>query len=275
MDQLKILIVDDDTMMAQTLANIFHLKGYHPVAVHSAADALAALDQANFDCVLTDIRMPDMDGVALFEEIRKRQLYMPVILMTAYAAEALVQKGLEAGVAGVLEKPLDLNRVLYVLSHLQKNMTITVAGGDPQFRQTLGVILSNGGFKVREVTDLPASAAALNDPSGIILLDAGTSLKDCSEVLRSVHAHAPQPPAGSHHGRRAGSGCCASIRAAVRRFYLSPQPPGCARSIAHHRCNPGAAHPLLAGESMIRCRSFDPAFRLPFHMVTRQEHDGF
>lgn len=194
MDQLKILIVDDDTMMAQTLADIFHLKGYHPVAVHSAADALAALDQANFDCVLTDIRMPDMDGVALFEEIRKRQLYVPVILMTAYAAEALVQKGLEAGAAGVLEKPLDLNRVLYVLSHLQKNMTITVVGGDPQFRQTLGVILSNGGFKVREVTDLPASAAALNDPSGIILLDAGTSLKDCSEVLRSVHAHAPSPP---------------------------------------------------------------------------------
>jgi two-component system response regulator GlrR len=193
-DLLNILIVDDDTMMAQTLADIFHLKGYHPVAVHSAAEALSTLDQSNFDCVLMDIRMPDMDGVALFEEIRKRQIPVPVILMTAYAAEALIQRGLKAGVAGVLEKPLDLNRLLYLLSHLQKNMTITVVGDDPQFRQALGAILSNGGFKVREGIDLHASAASLNDPSGIILLDTGTSLEDCSEVLRSVHAHAPSLP---------------------------------------------------------------------------------
>lgn len=193
-ENLHILIVDDDVRMAHTLADILTLKGHTPVAVSSGAAALEQIGQFSFDCVLTDIRMPGMDGVALFLEIHKKQPNLPVILMTAYASEALVQQGLDAGAAGMLEKPLDLNQLLSFFACLQKETTITIIDNDPAFCQTIGDILELRGYKVRQITNPHIAVDEMVGSSQVLLLDMKLNSITGIDLLRSVRIHYPALP---------------------------------------------------------------------------------
>ncbi len=85
-DGPRILIVDDDCMMAKTMADILNVKGFRADTAHSAAETLALASEHEFDCVLTDVKMPEMNGVDLFRALKKRKPDVPIVLMTAYAA---------------------------------------------------------------------------------------------------------------------------------------------------------------------------------------------
>ena len=110
--QRKILIVDDDRRLAWTLVNILNYEGYQADENHSVEDALRRMQEINFDCVLCDIRMPIWNRVDLVRTISDQQPGTPVILMTAYASDDLVQDGLAEGVAVVLTKPLNIRQLL-------------------------------------------------------------------------------------------------------------------------------------------------------------------
>ena len=101
-EKLRILIVDDDRKMAKTLVDILKVKGYEAEAAHSGPDALDRLNKGRFDCLLTDIKMPQMNGVELYRAIKAMQPDLPVVLMTAYSTDNLVQEGLEEGAIATL-----------------------------------------------------------------------------------------------------------------------------------------------------------------------------
>jgi two-component system response regulator HydG len=193
-ENLQILIVDDDERMAHTLADILTLKGYSPVSVTSGPAALEQLSRASFDCVLTDIRMPGMNGVELFLEIHKGYPDLPVVLMTAYATEALVQQGLEAGAAGLLEKPLDLNQLLTVFTCLKRETTITVIDDDPVFCQTIGDILELRGYKVRKITNPHLEVEEIVGSSQVLLLDMKLNHINGNDLLKDVRQKFPNLP---------------------------------------------------------------------------------
>jgi CheY-like chemotaxis protein len=150
---LCILVVDDRRNMAKTLAAILRVSGYetdtagsspealqkiaHSIAPNLQADpgpvstgspsgpsvragAQSGQDQvcSHYDCVFSDVRMPGMNGVELCRQIKARLPDLPVVLMTAYSTDALVQEGLEEGVVAVLSKPLDLDFVLALCASL-------------------------------------------------------------------------------------------------------------------------------------------------------------
>lgn len=117
-DKLRILIVDDDRRMARTLVDILRVKGYEVEGAHSASEALEKLGGDRFDCVLSDIRMPGVNGVDLYRAIKGRQPDLPVVLMTAYSDDKRVKEGLEGGAIRVFFKPLDINALLEFLSSL-------------------------------------------------------------------------------------------------------------------------------------------------------------
>ncbi|MBN1488151.1 MAG: response regulator, partial [Anaerolineae bacterium] len=71
--RLNILVVDDDIMMAKTLHDILKLKGYNVEVAHSGVEALKKVAETSFDCVLSDIKMPEIDGIGLFRAIKVRQ----------------------------------------------------------------------------------------------------------------------------------------------------------------------------------------------------------
>ena len=115
-EELRILIVDDDQRMANTLKDILSVKGYGTEVAFSGSEALGKVGKEKFDCVLTDVKMPEMNGVELYKAIKGIQPDIPVVLMTAYSADMLVKEGLEEGAIGTLAKPLDIEVLLAFFS---------------------------------------------------------------------------------------------------------------------------------------------------------------
>ena len=80
----RLLIVDDEPNQREMLCRILDRAGYETRAAADGREALEALEEDGFDLVLTDQRMPVLDGIALLDEVRSRLPGVPVVLMTAY-----------------------------------------------------------------------------------------------------------------------------------------------------------------------------------------------
>lgn len=115
-DAMNILVVDDDRRMASTLVDILSLAGYRAEAAHSAHEALTKAQATPYGCVISDIRMPGQSGVELVAALHQLRPGMPIVLMTAYASEGQVARGLRSGAAVVWEKPLQIDRLLEFLA---------------------------------------------------------------------------------------------------------------------------------------------------------------
>ncbi len=111
----RLLIVDDDTNMVRTLGDILAASGYEVQSAPQAEQALVLLDQVQFDCVVSDIIMPGMNGVELQKVIKEKFGSLPVLLITAYADNDLIARAREQGAMAFLEKPLDIPLLLSFL----------------------------------------------------------------------------------------------------------------------------------------------------------------
>ena len=152
-EKLNILVVDDDRRMAHTLSDILIMSGHNAEVATSGEKALELIEDELFDCVVSDIKMPGMNGVELHHEISHRKPGLPVILMTAYASDNLVRQGLLQGVIATMEKPLDISHLLNFFASLTSFRTIAIVDDDPVFCQTLGAILEKRSFRVSIITD--------------------------------------------------------------------------------------------------------------------------
>jgi CheY-like chemotaxis protein len=172
--------------MTSTLADILALQGHTVVQAWSGPQALEKVRAEFFDCVLTDVRMPDMNGVELHQRLRGLYADLPVILMTAYAADDLLRQGMAQGVAGTLEKPLDFSLLLEFFGALKKIRTIAIVDDDPAFCQTLAEVLQLRGYKVRISTDPHIGIEQLVTDSQILLLDMKLNSLNGFDVLKKV-----------------------------------------------------------------------------------------
>ena len=193
-DQLRILIVDDDRRMAKTLKDILKVKGYEAEAAHSGPEALEKVEKDYFDCVLSDIKMPELSGVELYGAIKERQPDLPVVLMTAYSHDKLVNEGLKEGAIAVLSKPLDIDALLSFFSALRKDRSIVIVDDDPRFCKTLGDILQSRGFTVTQVTDPKSVLETLKRDFQVVFLDMKLNSMDGLEVLKGIREHHPHLP---------------------------------------------------------------------------------
>jgi len=189
--RLRILIVDDDRNMTHTLADILALKGHETAEAASGPEAIEQARARTFDLVLSDIRMPGMNGVELHRELRRVQPGLPLVLMTAYAAKELIRQGLEEGVIDAVDKPLDIQRLLDFLDRLAESRTITVVDDDPAFCQTLSDMLERSGFRVATITDPYADVEQVVDEAQFILLDIKSDHIGGEDALRRIRARYP------------------------------------------------------------------------------------
>ena len=108
----RLLIVDDDEGMRENLAELFESLGYAVRTAANTSDALAVLDEAEVDLLLTDYKMPGPTGVELIEEARKRQPRLRAILMTAFGDRFTEMESAHRGAAGYLNKPFEADEVV-------------------------------------------------------------------------------------------------------------------------------------------------------------------
>lgn len=109
MMEKKILIVDDEFNSRTLLAQLFQEDGYSADTAENGKTALEALKSTPFDILITDIRMPVMDGIELFHRAKEIYPHMPVILFTAYGTIEAAVNALKEGVFHYLEKPVNFD----------------------------------------------------------------------------------------------------------------------------------------------------------------------
>ena len=191
---LKILVVDDDRRMARTLSDILNISGYESKEAYSAETAMELILNQPYDCVISDIRMPGMDGVDLFHHIHDRLPDLPVILMTAYASDERISEGVEKGAFGVVTKPLEISQILGFLSALSGERIIAVVDDDPSFCKTMQEILSSRGYRVRTVTQPGDVLDNLDETVQGVLLDMKLNSVGGKEILRRIREKYPDLP---------------------------------------------------------------------------------
>jgi len=119
MDDLRILIVDDDTALLQALpqAIALRMQGTHVDISDSAQGALQMVEECDFDAIVSDIKMPGMDGLALIQQLRERRPDTPTLLITGHGERDLAIQALRVGAYDFIQKPIDRD---YFISALQR-----------------------------------------------------------------------------------------------------------------------------------------------------------
>lgn len=109
----SVFIIDDDPAMRDSLLMLFRGAGMRARAFSGARDFLDHLPEEGSACVVTDIRMPQVDGVELVDQLHiRRGAKWPIIVITGHADVPLAVQLMKAGVVDFIEKPFDPNRIL-------------------------------------------------------------------------------------------------------------------------------------------------------------------
>ena len=187
----SILVVDDEERLADVLAAALEDLGYRATAVTSAKAALSALDQSRFDLVLTDLRMPVMDGRDLLREARARCPDTPVIILTAFAAVRDAVELVKEGAFDYIAKPFEIEdvaatirRALRLADVVRDNERLR---GELEGRHSFDTLIGNSAsFRrvIEQVTEVCETRATvmLNGESGT-----GKEL-----VARAIHFNSPR-----------------------------------------------------------------------------------
>lgn len=119
MDALpKVLVVDDEVKMCFTLTKLFQLSKYEVAVAHGGLEALEKIDTFQPQCILLDIRMPQMNGIEVLKRVRVMHPDIVIIMTTAVATEETRRECLEAGAAEYLVKPIDFKSLLNKINTL-------------------------------------------------------------------------------------------------------------------------------------------------------------
>lgn len=114
-NQSDILIIEDEPSVSRAVEMVCDEENMSAVAVDSATEALSVLDRNSFRLALCDIMMQGMDGFQFLEELDKRGLYLPVIMMTGYSTMENAVKSLYLGAADYIPKPFTADELLTVI----------------------------------------------------------------------------------------------------------------------------------------------------------------
>jgi two-component system, LuxR family, response regulator FixJ len=125
----RIYVVDDDPALRDSLSTLLRVAGYETETFESAKAFLANGGATSRGCVIADVRMPDMDGLELQEELVRRGASLSVIIVTGHADVPLAVRAMKAGAIDFLEKPFDADALLESVSRAFATLK-PVAEGD-------------------------------------------------------------------------------------------------------------------------------------------------
>ena len=134
-DSFTVYIVDDDAPIRDALGQLMGLKGYRTAPFATAETFLASLRPEWRGCVITDLRMPGMDGLALQQELRRRGCELPLIVITGHGDIASARAAFLAEAVDFLEKPFDEELAIKAIETAFERETRRVATTDTSLRK--------------------------------------------------------------------------------------------------------------------------------------------
>jgi len=104
-EEPKVLVVDDEEMLRNLLARILEREGYSVSTADGAKQALGSLEKSDFQVMISDVKMPEMNGLELLKEAKQKYPRMAVVMLTPFGDDYTVQQALGLGAEGYVAKP--------------------------------------------------------------------------------------------------------------------------------------------------------------------------
>lgn len=171
-DNPAILVVDDEVDTCRNLADIFTDLGYRVDIAHDGPSALKLVRDNTYDVALLDMKMPGMDGLTLYREIKKLSSGTVAIIVTAFVSTATTSEALAAGAIEVLPKPVDFPRLLGRMGQALDQPLALVVDDDEDLCDNLWDLLHEKGYRVCVAHNENQAAARLKTRDyHVVLID--------------------------------------------------------------------------------------------------------
>ncbi|TFG70199.1 MAG: response regulator [Anaerolineales bacterium] len=187
---VRILIVDDNLSQGKTMAAILMRIGHAVTIAIDGLEAIQKVKESPYDIVFMDIKMPVMNGVEAYRQIKIIRPGTVVMMMTAYAMEELVQQALDEGAYGILYKPLDIERVIAFVEEAKQRKSgafILIVDDDPGICKSLRDILTKKSYQVGIApTGMKALSMVQQEDYDIIFIDMKLPVLNGLETYRAI-----------------------------------------------------------------------------------------
>ncbi len=189
-ESCTVLLADDEKLQRETLAGFLRGAGYRVLEASDGREALEAARRETVDLVLTDLRMPELDGHGLLRELKGMNPSVAVIVMTAYGTVESAVEAMQAGAFSYLTKPVDLKELALLLDRAQELRELVRE--NRRLRERLGEIeeaeLVARTPEMREVLGVVSRAA----PTKASVLITGESGTGKELIARALHGASPR-----------------------------------------------------------------------------------
>jgi DNA-binding NtrC family response regulator len=197
--QKTLLIVDDDPRIRGLLTESLSDIGYHTLQAADGQEALDAIQEQEIDCVIADIKMPEVDGLTLLSRVKEERPSLPVVMITGLAYKQQKDQAASAGADGFLMKPFRLSKIEEVLRRVlqprgdaasrREIRDVLIVEDDNEFRVLLTEIIEAMGYNAQGVPDAESALdrIAQRRPDAIIS-DYKLPGKSGEDLIREVKA---------------------------------------------------------------------------------------
>ncbi|MBT8341777.1 MAG: sigma-54-dependent Fis family transcriptional regulator [Desulfatitalea sp.] len=186
-----ILIVDDEKNYPLILSAVLQDEGFETLTAGSGHEALAILDPSDVDLVLTDMKMPGMDGIELMQRIKEKDAELPVIMMTAYGTVETAVEAMQKGAYSYILKPFDNDQlILYVGKAIEM---YRVVKENRRLRNAVASQYSFGNLigKSKPMQDVFETIRKVAPAMATVLIE-GASGTGKELVAKSIHFNSPR-----------------------------------------------------------------------------------
>jgi len=190
-----ILIVDDKDMMRDSLSMTVARAGHKPVTTADPTEALGLIRQHRPACVITDLKMPKMDGIELVQKIKADQPDLPVVLMTAFATISTAVQAMRVGAFDYVQKPFEGDEILVVVERAIEHAKLVAENAvfKANAEATPPKVLVGSSGPMQEVKNRIAQVAASSGATVLISGESGTGKENVAQIIHAQSQRSGRP----------------------------------------------------------------------------------
>jgi DNA-binding NtrC family response regulator len=190
-----ILVVDDKDMMRDSLSLALARGGHKAVTTGDPSEAVGLVRQHRPACVITDLKMPKMDGIELLQKIRAEQPDVPVVLMTAFATISTAVQAMRLGAFDYVQKPFESDEILVIVERAVEHQKLVAE--NQAFRANAEAVppkvLVGESQAMVQVRERIKQVAASSNATVLISGESGTGKENVAQVIHRQSARAGRP----------------------------------------------------------------------------------